>query len=127
MNMMLPSLRRRRDFDFPEVSSIFNSLWQDMDHVFDDTVKYQTQEGDLVYELEVPGFNKDNLSVEVVEGVVTIKGERTTDGDNYVGHKKVFKRLNIARSEDLEASISDGILKLTVKTPKKESMKIDLK
>ncbi len=124
---MLPSLIRRRDFDFPEVSSVFNSLFRDMDSVFDDTVKYQTSEGDLVYEMEVPGFNKDNLSVEVIDGVVTIKGERKTDSDNYVGHKKVFKRMNIARSENLEASISDGILKLVVKTPKKESVKIELK
>ncbi len=115
--------------DYPEVNSnMFRSLWSDFDDVFNDSVKYTDEEGNLVCEIEAVGFNKENLTVDVEDGIVTIKGTRKIGIEgNYVGQKALLKRMKLSGSEDVEASITDGILKLIVKSPKKESTKIELK
>lgn len=40
------------------------------------TAEYDRDEnGNIVFEIEVPGFNKDNLNVEITDGFLTVRGE----------------------------------------------------
>ena len=118
---------RDRDWDW-KFESIWNNFFTDFDSVFGDT-KYLDENNNVVYEIEVPGFNKDNLSVEVVDGILTVKGDREDYSNAHAGKKSIHKRMSIAEAEDVEAEIKDGILYITLKKPKQEvsTKKIEIK
>ena len=119
---MLPVRYNTHIFD---VDNIFHSLWDGFDDVFGDT-RYQDADENLVYEIEVPGFSKDILSVEIADGILTVQGKREV-GEKHAGQKEIFKRLSIGKAEDADAKIADGILTITLKRPEKKSTKIDVK
>lgn len=78
----------------------------------------KNEDGDTIMEIEVPGFNKENLAIEVIDGIMTIQGETAT--------RKVFKRYSLNGVEDISASIKDGILTLIFVEQKKVAKKIEL-
>ena len=111
----------------------WNSLFKDFDdlastfEIFDDTVRYSIGE-DRVFELEVPGFNETNLDVEFANGILTVKGTREVKEEGcYAGRREIYKRYTVGQHENVEASVKDGILKLTLKPSKEDVKKIDLK
>lgn len=119
---MLPTLFKQRD----RVPSLFDdkfvleNLFDDFDRIFGTNV-FTNESGDAVYQLEVPGFNKDNLEVEISDGVLTIKGDRKVKDKNYVGQSSMYKRLTVGSDvEDASAKITDGILTVTLKRAKTE-------
>lgn len=114
---------RRGDF-FSNLTNekLWDSIWDGFDSVFGD-VRYTNKEGNLVYELECPGFNKDNLSVELADGILTIKGKRG-EGNR---EREIFKRMAVSYTEEVEAEIKDGILTIIFKMPEKKSTKIEIK
>ena len=111
-------------YSFHDVDSVFYSLWNEFDDIFGDS-RYVDKNKDLVYEIEVPGFNKDNLSVDIADGILTVQGKREV-GEKYAGQKEVFKRLSIGEAKDADAKITDGILTITLKRPEKKSTKVNL-
>lgn len=65
------------------------------------------QVDDLKYELDVPGFNKDTLKIELSNNRLTIKGksnDREIDAVYSVGQKV----------KDVKAKVKDGILTIEV-------------
>ncbi len=96
------------------------NLFDDFADFFDSSPKVEkTPEGDSKVVLDVPGFNKDNLKVELEDGVLTIKGEKP--------ERKYFKQYYVnTRVNDIAASIVDGELTLTLKYPKAEVKQIEL-
>lgn len=83
-------------------------------------------------ELAVPGFNKENISINVENDVLTIKGEdKTEEEDNkkhYIRHEFSFnsftRSFNLndqVRGDKIGADYKDGILTITI--PKKEEAK----
>ncbi len=81
---------------------------------------------------EIPGMEKDNINIEVQEGILTIRGERKFENDKKEKNYHICERRygTFARSfalpenvkeEDVEAEYKDGVLKLTV--PKTEPVK----
>jgi len=75
-------------------------------------------DGNTILEIEVPGFNKDNLNVEVADSILTIQGQ--------TNKKKLFKRYSLGNVDEVKASIKDGILTLTLIEEKKESVKVTI-
>jgi HSP20 family molecular chaperone IbpA len=118
-------MRDRSDVldSYDTASSMMDSLFNDFGTVFGN-YSYKNDAGDFVREIECPGFNKQNLSVELSEGVLTISGERK---DNEGIERKIYKRFRMGTYEDVDAKIEDGILYLTIKTPKEKKQKIELK
>lgn len=108
------------------VDRVFNNLWSDFYDFFGDT-RYMNDDGDVVYEIEVPGFNKDNLKVEISDGILTVKGERKLDDEKHAGQRSIFKRLTIGSATNADAKIEDGILYLTIKVPKKDTKSVEIK
>ena len=108
--------------------SIWDNLRRNFDDMFMDTAYYNS-DGHTVYEVEVPGFNKDNLSVHIENGMVTIKGDRELEeGKPHVGNKKIYKTIQIeGMGDDVEAEIKDGILYITLKKIQSEIKKLELK
>ncbi len=113
-----------------KLENIWSNFFTDFDTVFGDT-KHIEEDGSLIYEIEVPGFNKDNLSIEVSDNVLTIQGDREDYSNVKAGKKTIHKRLAISNVEDVSAEAKDGILYITLK-PIKEvenggSTKIEIK
>ena len=121
----LPSTRSRF---FTDVEDIFSSFYRDFESIFNDGV-YKDEDGNITYELEVPGFNKGNIDVELEDGVLTVKGKRDLANDKSVGGREIYQRITIGELEIEEAMIADGILTLKFKAPEevKEIKKVEVK
>jgi HSP20 family molecular chaperone IbpA len=104
-----------------EVDSLFDNLYSGINDFFGD-FRYK-KEGNLVYEIECPGFNKENLTIEIDDGIVTVQGSRG-EGER---KREIFKRMSVSNSEEVEAEIKDGILTLTFKQPQKKTTKLEIK
>lgn len=104
----------------------FEDLKSDFFGMFDDAVSYLNDDKDLVVELEVPGFNKDNLDIELANGVLSISGKREVKTECYVGRKEVKKSYRVGDFQDASATVNDGILTVVIRTPDKETKKIEV-
>lgn len=85
-------------------------FWDTLDEAFwgHSGGKLDRQEDRFVFELEVPGFNKDNLEVEFENGILGIKGDN--------GKRKLERRYNVSGLKDIvdvKASVKDGILEVS--------------
>ena len=92
---------------------VFDGFFEDFGRHFGNAA-YQNEDGNGVYELEVPGFNKDNLKVELSNGVLTIQGSREVKDKNYAGKSQILKRLEVGEAQDVAAEVRDGILKIVL-------------
>jgi HSP20 family molecular chaperone IbpA len=106
-----------------EKDDIFSNFFKDFESIFG--YDYSKDEnGNVVQEIEIPGFNKENVNVEIADGLLTIKGERTRrDGSKM----ELYKRFTVGHSETVEAEIKDGILTLIYKIPEAKKTKIEVK
>lgn len=108
-----------------------------LDDIFDDFVPTKRNDmkcdiyekgGDYHIEMDIPGFNKDDIKIESKEGYLTISAEKNTEDNeedkNYIRRERTYGRyersfyLGDFDDTDVEAEFKDGILKITV--PKKE-------
>lgn len=99
-------------------------------------MKTDVRELDGSYELDIdlPGFKKDEISVDLKNGYLTIGATKGVDKDEKDKNGKYIRREryagvcsrsfyvgNVVRPEDISAKYEDGILKLSVpKSVKKE-------
>jgi len=92
---------------------------------------YET-ETELVVELDVPGFEEQELQLEVVDATLTVKGEKTEEKEekekSFYLHERLEKhferRFKLPREADLdrvEARFHTGVLEVHV--PKVEEAK----
>ena len=75
---------------------------------------------------EVPGFNKNNLKVEVENGVLYIEGKRSFKLNDEEVTRTISQNFKIGQeydSESIEATIEDGILTVFVANLKKNEKK----
>jgi HSP20 family protein len=92
---------------------------------------YETDDG-IVLKIELPGVNKEDVSVEVKDNVLTLKGERLLDpeikDEHYYRKERSFGKFNRSfslqesiRPDSIKASFKDGVL--TVEVPRAEEEK----
>jgi HSP20 family molecular chaperone IbpA len=75
---------------------------------------------------EVPGFNKNNLKVEVENGILYIEGKRSYKLNDEEISRTISQNFKIGQeydSESIEATIEDGILTVFVANMKKNEKK----
>lgn len=87
---------------------------------------YTENDKQLVAEVHLPGFTKDDVDISVHEGVLDIRGQKQEKGEQkdksrtYMVRQSsasFFRRVALPRTasaEDVKASFDDGILKVTV-------------
>mgnify|MGYP005813790117 CR=1 FL=1 len=100
---------------------------------------YTEDDKHLVAEVALPGFNKDDIEVNVHEGVLEIKGERHEKEEeknkkrSYMlreSHASFYRSIALpkrAEGDKVKASFDNGVLKVTIPfqelpTPKKISI-----
>ncbi len=131
---MLPSRKYYLD-------SIFDNFMDEGTDNFD-VMKCDVYEKDGAYHIEadIPGFKKDEISVDCEDGYVTISAEKNTENEEKDENKKYIKRerfygktvrkfyVGDVDSEKIQAEFKDGMLELVVpkeeKLPNKKSIEI---
>ena len=94
---------------------------------------YETDDG-IVLKAELPGINKEDVSVEVKDNVLTLKGERLLDpeikDENYYRKERSFGKFNRSFSlqeqikpDLIKASFKDGVLTVEIPRPEEEKPK----
>lgn len=87
----------------------------------------------VFFEAEVPGFNKDDLKIDVAGKVITISGEKKEEkkeeGENHFRKERRFGRFERsfqlgfeAESDSVKAKYDNGVL--TIEVPKPEDKQI---
>jgi molecular chaperone IbpA len=100
---------------------------------FYNVVKYS--KGKYAIEMGLAGYNKENLLVEVKDGILTVEGNVDDKNVDYVqkglAFRKFFKQFELAKDVMVdEAEMKDGLLKIKFgfKEPKEvEGVKIEVK
>ncbi|MDD2317963.1 MAG: Hsp20/alpha crystallin family protein [Desulfobacterales bacterium] len=127
------------------------NLQSNINRLFNDVFPGKTAEGDdlslgmwrpmvdicdtenaIVVTAELPGVKKEDISIEVKDNILTIKGERSVDSEvkeeNYYRRERSFGSFQRSFSlptevnpESIKAGFKDGVLKIEV--PKPEAKK----
>ena len=127
------------------------NLQSNINRLFNDVFPRKTAEGDdlslgawrpmvdicdtenaIVVTAELPGVKKEDISIEVKDNILTIKGDRSVDSEvkeeNYYRRERSFGSFQRSFSlptdvnpESIKAGFKDGVLKIEV--PKSEAKK----
>ena len=125
------------------LDSIFDDFMDDKPVFPMDTMKCDIYEKDGAYHIEadIPGFKKDEISVDCEDGYVTITAEKNSENEEKDEGKKYLKRersyskttrkfyVGDIDANEIKAEFKDGMLKVTVpkeeKLPSKKTIQID--
>ena len=140
---MLPSIFRDNlfddMFDFDDFDKEFNRMMRPLygKHA-QNMMKTDVRETENSYELDIdlPGFKKDEIKVELDNGYLSISAAKGLDKDEEKKDGKYIRRERYAGSmnrtfyvgsqltqQDIQAKFEDGILKISV--PKKDVQQIE--
>ncbi len=116
-------------FRFPD----FRREFKEMDKVMKTDVT--ENENDYVIEIEMPGYDKENISLELNNGYLTVEAKQKTNNDekdkkgNYIRRERYYGSCSRSfyvgdiKEEDISASLDRGILNITVPKEKKVETK----
>jgi molecular chaperone IbpA len=94
----------------------------------------KVDENKYVIELAVAGFGKQDLELEMVDGVLTIKGSMNSDEDNFIykgiADRSFTRNFTLAESVEIKnADLINGMLKIWLERfipEEKQPKKIDI-
>ncbi|MHA1356887.1 MAG: Hsp20/alpha crystallin family protein [Candidatus Helarchaeota archaeon] len=139
-------IRRSRYWPFQLLDSFFDDFWELPDFTLMRipeirTPKLDIKEEDDHYNItaEIPGYTKEEVNVEINDGVLTISSEHKEEieeeNEGYFykerSHRSFSRALRIPKhikAEEIEAKMENGLLTLTI--PKKEPIppkKVEIK
>jgi molecular chaperone IbpA len=114
------------------LDNVFNSWSKVTGFPFWNVVKYS--KGKYGLELGLAGFKKENVLVEVNDGVLTIEGKVDDSAIDYIqkglSTKSFFKQFSLPNDAVVdEATMEDGMLKIQfgIKEIENKSKKVDIK
>lgn len=79
----------------------------------------EQEDGTLNIHIDVPGIKENDLSIELMDNILSIKGERKNKG-NYYSLNKSFSIPEKYDTATLKAELNDGVLSITLKSKPKE-------
>lgn len=118
------------------LKNIFNNLSTEFDSFFGKTfnVDIVEEDDDLIFKAELPGIEKDDLTVDLKNNILTIKADKKRISKTYLRSETYHGILSRSFSipyqidEDINASYKDGILTIVLKKKKEpESKRIEIK
>lgn len=129
------------------------SLRHQMNHIFDDvfkpvvrgdsrlsmwnwnpTVDIYDNDENIVIKAELPGIDRKDIVIDVKDGVLTLKGERSFDNEikeekyycrerTFGKFERVFRLPAKVDPEKISADYKDGILKIDIPKPEEQQPK----
>ena len=120
-------------FFYDSFESIFYTWSKAQSFTFYNVVKYS--KGKYGLEIGLAGYNKENILVEVKDGILTVEGKVEDKNIDYIqkglAFRKFFKQFELAKDAVIdEAEMKDGLLKIKLgfKEPKEvEGVKVEVK
>ena len=91
--------------------------------------------GNIHIEMDVPGFNKEDIKIDVEDGILTIEAEKSEskedkEGKNYYRRERTYgsfkRQFNVGsvKEHEINAKFHNGVLKISFpKEEKKETKK----
>lgn len=103
--------------------TIFKNFDQQFDDMFYNTFNYDVEnlEDKYVVYMDVPGVLKEDVSIKLLNGLLTVVAERK--GKRASTFRNTFKMPNNA-SNEVDATLDNGVLTVTI--PKSETAKAKL-
>ena len=96
------------------------------------------KDGKYMLEIDVPGYDKEDIKIELNEGYLTVSAEKNEEKEDKDKHAKYLKRERFTgmcsrsyyvgenlKEEDIKASFKNGIL--TIEFPKEAEKKVEEK
>ena len=129
---MKNELRERNYYGLRD--SLFDNIFFPYEHKENNMMKTDVKENENDYELqvEVPGVNKENISIDYENGYVTIaaktnksKDEKDKEG-NYIRRERYsgsYSRSYYVDRESIKAKLDNGVLSIIVPKAKAEEQK----
>ena len=111
---MLENVFREADYFFSGLAS-----WEQRQI----NVDVQEKDDKVFVTADVPGITKDDLSVTIENGILTIAGERKRETDEDCWSERCFGsfsrslRLNDVDESSINATLKNGVLQLTLNRP----------
>lgn len=113
-----------------------SSELEDLKKIFNRDAHYPstdiiTKDNNLIIDIAIPGFERDNIDIEIIGNELIISGENLEEIEDKEYHqkqinRKQFERIIVLRKEyasgDVSAKLENGILSVTIK-PKEEKRK----
>jgi HSP20 family protein len=103
----------------------FQNLWQEPvnhTHLYNPAVDVYEDEDHLYLKAELPGFTKDQISLQIEKSVLTIKAERKgSDEEAEVSYSRSFTLDDSIDTNNISAELKNGVLTLTL--PRREESK----
>jgi HSP20 family protein len=131
-NKNLPSCRTKEFEDFYNMlDDFFSDAWPLRRNLAGDTFKIDVQEGEREYiiDAELPGVKKDEISLELRDGQLTIGVQKEDNVEekkkNYIHKERRYSSMRRsiyladAQTEEIKAKLDQGVLRIVVpKEPK---------
>jgi len=134
--MAITLLRRRAPFE--GLTRWFNDIdtWYDTgfsgdipDMTWRPAIDVEEKDGKYMVRADLPGLNKKDIHVELHDGYLTLRGERKSEHEEnqdnyhriertYGTFERTFRVPKGVTEKDIHAKYKDGVLELTVPTPK---------
>ena len=139
--MAITLWRNRRPFEgltswFDDVDTLFENdfFTRPIDRSWAPAMDIEEKDGTYQVKADLPGVHKDDIHLELRDGYLTLKGERKYEHEEEKDHYRrierthgTFKRrLKVPEGltqKDIKAKYRDGVLELTIPTPKIEKPK----
>ena len=96
------------------------------------------KDGKYMLEIDVPGYDKEDIKIELNEGYLTVSAEKNEEKEDKDKHAKYLKRERVTgmcsrsyyvgeslKEEDIKASFKNGIL--SIEFPKEVEKKVEEK
>ena len=134
--MAITLWKNRRNFD------VLTSWFDDIDTWFDTgfftdfpermwrpAIDIEEKNGKYLVRADLPGLKKSDIQVELKEGYLTLRGERKSEHEEnkeyyhriertYGTFERSFRIPKGVTEKDIHAKYKDGVLELTISTPK---------
>ena len=131
------------------------SLRQTVDRLFDDSffrspflarhddegslaLDIAEKDGKLVVRASLPGFTKEEVDIQVKDGILSIKAEHSEEhedkNERYYRRERRYGAVSrrvalpgVVTDSNVDAELKDGVLTLTIDAPTEQSRKIEIR
>ena len=127
---------------FEEFDRLFDNLWRSSglptnSFRLPSVDIYSEDDKHMVVEMQAPGFTEDDLSIDVRDDVLEIRGERKQREENdkkrnyfmRESHESFARRIVLpegAHADDISAELENGVLKVVVPVERPEVKRISI-
>lgn len=124
--------RKNNNLGFNMFDNMFDDIFKDPFFTNNNSTKFmrtdiQENDNNYIFEMDLPGYDKQDIKVQLKDGYLTIAAEKNTSDDqkdeegNYLKKERYCGRCSRSfyvgegvKEEDIEANFDNGILQLRI-------------